>query len=324
MKISFRNYFTRVALLAALSRLPSLNTFVMDLIYPESVRRNHPFDKLEWADLGLPTKNIPLITRGSVSYALTPEEGRVKIIDPANLTPSISLSAADCNRINSLEAGGRQVLFDNHIDTLRRSIRKSTEALAIQSITGKISYDLRTANGALDLYEVDFGAPKEVTVASKWDAEKTLFGDIIAGVGEITNNLQETSDGTDIIHLMKLDVYKALANKAATNKDMIKVADDHIMVGTSRFYLCNSRYWSYKEKKYKEAIPDKHVLTLARDDAFSLFYCALDSFDANFAGMPFFVREHFTDDPEGVKFIAQSRPMPVPNVDAIRASRVLA
>jgi len=324
MKISFRNYFTRVALLAALSRLPSLNTFVMDLIYPESVRRNHPFDKLEWADLGLPTKNIPLITRGSVSYALTPEEGRVKIIDPANLTPSISLSAADCNRINSLEAGGRQVLFDNHIDTLRRSIRKSTEALAIQSITGKISYDLRTANGALDLYEVDFGAPKEVTVASKWDAEKTLFGDIIAGVGEITNNLQETSDGTDIIHLMKLDVYKALANKAATNKDMIKVADDHIMVGTSRFYLCNSRYWSYKEKKYKEAIPDKHVLTLARDDAFSLFYCALDSFDANFAGMPFFVREHFTDDPEGVKFIAQSRPMPVPNVDAIRKSRVLA
>jgi len=323
MKISFRNFFTRVALVAALSRLPTLRTFMMDLIYPEAVRRNHPFDKLEWADLGLPTKNIPLITRGSVSYALTPEEGSVKIIDPANLTPSLFLSAAECNRVNNLETGGKQVLFDNYIDTLRRSVRKSTEALAIQSITGKISYDLRTADGGMDLYEVKFGDPKAVPVTAKWDAAATQFGDIIAGVGEITNNLQETSDGSDIIHLIKLDVYKALANKAATNKDMIRVAEDHIIVGTSKFYLCNARYWSYKEKKYKEAIPDKHVITLARDDAFSLFYCALDSFDANFAGMPFFVREHFTDDPEGVKFIGQSRPMPVPNVDAIRKSQVL-
>jgi hypothetical protein len=324
MKVSYKNFFTRIALLAALSRLPPLRTLVMDLVFPEAVRKNHPFDKLTWADLGLPTKNIPLITRGSVSYALTPSEGSVKIIDPANFTPSMFLSAADCNRINSLEAGGKQVLFDNYIDTLRKSIRKSTEALAIQAITGKISYDLRTADGGMDLYEVNFGAPKTVNVSAKWDAANTGFGDIIAGVGEITNNLQDTSDGTDIVHLIKFDVYKALANKAATNKDMIKVAEDHIMVGTSKFHLCNARYWSYKEKKYKEAIPDKSVITLAKDDAFSLFYCALDSFDADFAGMPFFVREVHTDDPEGVKFVGQSRPMPVPNVQAIRKTQVLA
>jgi len=324
MKVSFKNFFTRVALMEALSRLPALKTPIMDLIFPEPVRKNHPFDKLTWADLGLPTKNIPLITRGSVSYALTPAEGSIKLIDPANLTPSIFLSAADCNRINSLEPGGKQVLFDNYIDTLRKTVRKSTEALAVQAITGKISYDLRTADGGLDLYEVNFGTPKTVTVSTKWDAEKAAFGDIIAGCGEIVDSLQETSDGTDIVHLIKMDVYKALANKAATNKDMIKVFEDHILVGTSKFYLCNSRYYSYKDKGYKAAIPDKCVITLARDDAFSLFYCALDSFDASFAGLPFFVREHQTDDPEGVKFIGHSRPMTVPNVSAIRKTQVLA
>ena len=323
MKINFRNYFTRTALLEALNRLPSLRTPIMDLIYPESVRKNHPFDKLTVTDLGLPRKNIPLITRGSQSYALTPDEGSIKIIDPANLTPSIFLSAADCNRANSLEAGGRQVLFDNYIDTLRRSIRKSTEAMSIQSLTGKISYDLRTADSGMDLYEVNFGAPKAVDITSKWDDEKTTFGDIVAGLGQIQGSLQETSDGTDIVHLIKFDVYKALANKAATNKDLIKVFEDHIMVGTSKFYLTNARYWSYKEGRHKEAIPDKTVVTIARDDAFSLFYCALDSFDANFSGMPFFVREHHTSDPEGVKFIGQSRPMPVPNVSAIRTTQVL-
>ena len=323
MKISFRNYFTRAALLEALNRLPSLRTPIMDLIYPESVRKNHPFDKLTVTDLGLPTKNIPLIKRGSQSYALTPDESSIKIIDPANLTPSMFLSAADCNRVNSLEAGGRQVLFDNYIDTLRRSIRKSTEAMSIQSLTGKISYDLRTADSNMDLYEVNFGKPKAVEVTAKWDDENTTFGDIVAGLGQINSSLQETSDGTDIVHLIKMDVYKALANKAATNKDLIKVFEDHIMVGTSKFYLTNARYWSYREKKFKEAIPDKTVVSVARDDAFSLFYCALDSFDANFSGMPFFVREHHTSDPEGVKFIGQSRPMPVPNVSAIRTAQVL-
>ncbi len=323
MKGSFKQFFTRIAVLSALSRLPPLKTLVLDMVFPEPVRKNHPFDKLSYEDMGLPTKNIPLITRGSTSYAIKPEEKTLKIIDPANFTPSIFLSAADVNRINSLESGARQVLFDNKIDTLRRIIRKSTEALAIQAITGEISYDLRTADGGSDIYKVSFGAPKTVAVAKKWDDANANFGDIAASVGEIVGDLQKTSDGTDIIHLIKRDVYKALASKAVTNKDLIKVERDRVTVGVDTFYVCNSQYYSYKDKSYKDAIPDKCVLTLARDDAFSLFYCALDSFDADFAGMPFFVKEHWTDDPEGVKLIGQSRPIPVPNIAAIRKSQVL-
>jgi len=323
MKISFKSFFTRIALLAALTRLPPLKTLIMDLIFPEGVRRNHPFDKLSVEDMMLPAKNIPLITRGSVSYAIKPEETSLKVIDPANLTPSIFQSAADVNRINSLEPGGQRVLFDNKIDTLRRIIRKSTEALCIQSLTGEINYDLRTADGNSEKYVVKFGDLKTVAIAKKWDANDANFGDIVAGVGEIVGELQKTSDGTDIIHLIKRDVYKALAAKAHTNKDLIKVERDRITVGADVFYVCNSQYYDHKAKAYKDAIPDKCVLTIARDDAFSLYYCALDSFDASFAGMPFFVKETWSDDPEGVKFIAQSRPMPVPNINAIRKAQVL-
>ncbi len=324
MKISFKAFFTKVALLASLSRLPPLKTMIMDLIFPEAVRRNHPFDKLSYEDMGLPTKNIPLITRGSASYAIKPEETNLKIIDPANFTPSVFLSAADVNRINGLESGARQVLFDNKIDTLRKIVRKSTEALCIQAITGKIEYDIRTADGTTDKYVVNFGTPKTVNVTKKWDAADTTFGDIAAGTGEIVQDLQETSDGSDIIHLIKRDVYKALANKAVKNENLIKVERDRITVGADVFYVCNSRYYDYKAKAYKDAIPDKCVITVARDDAFSLFYCALDSFDADFAGLPFFVKEKWEDDPEGVKFIGQSRPMPVPNISAIRKTQVLA
>ena len=64
-------------------------------------------------------------------------------------------------------------------------------------------------------------------------------------------------------------------------------------------------------------------MSIARDDSFGLFYCALDSLDANFASLPFYVNAVKLDDPEGVKLVGQSRPMPVPNVDAIRKTKVL-
>jgi hypothetical protein len=299
---------------------------MMDLIYPEAVRRNHPFDRLSYSDLQLPTKNIPLVTRGSVSYALTPDKNKITQIDPQNLTPSITLSAADVNRFRSLNLNGQQTLIDNYVDTLRRSVRKSTEALAIQSVTGKIEYDIRSADGTMDIYKVDFGTPRTLFISKKWDDANTKAGDIVASIGQIIDSLQDTSDGTDIVHLIKYDVYSALVSKAAAlnNSDLIKVYPDFVQIGNAKFIICSARYYSYKTKEFVDAIPDKTVVSIARDDAFSLFYCALDSLDANFASLPFYVNSVKLDDPEGVKFIGQSRPMPVPNVDAIRKAQVLA
>jgi len=322
----FKNFLVVQALVTTLNRLPPLKTFVMDLIYPEPVRRNHPFDRLSWSDLGLPTKNIPLVTRGSVSYSLTPDPNKITQIDPANLTPSITISATDVNRFNTLSLNGQQTLIDSYIDKLRRSVRKSTEAMAIQSITGKLEYDIRTADGGMDLYKVDFGTPKAVNIAKKWDDANTKVGDIVASIGEIDKSLQQTSEGSDIIHLINFDVYSALVSKAAAlnNSDLIKVFPDHVQIGNAKFIICSARYYSYKNKAWVDAIPAGTVKTIARDDAFGLFYCALDSLDANFASLPFFVNSVKLDDPEGYKFIGQSRPMPVPNVDAIRTAQVLA
>jgi hypothetical protein len=321
-----RRFLIISALVNTLNRLPPLRTFIMDLIYPESVRKSHPYDRLTHADLGLPTKNIPLVTRGSVSYALTPDKNKINQIDPANFTPSITISAADINRFKTLNVNGQQTLIDNYIDKLRRSVRKSTEAMAIQSLTGKIEYDIRNADSTMDVYEVDFGKPKTIPIAKKWDDANTKPGDIVASIGQIIESVQETSEGTDIVHLVNYDVYSALVSKAAAlnNSELIKVFPDHVQIGNAKFIICSARYWSYKDKAFKSAVPAKSVKSIAIDDAFALYYCALDSLDANFASLPFYVNSVKLDDPEGIKFIGQSRPMPVPNVDAIRDAQVLA
>jgi hypothetical protein len=321
-----KKFFTLDFLVNCLNRLPPLRTFVLDLIYPEAVRWNHPKDKLAHADLGLPEKNIPLITRGSSSYPIPLDKTALKLIDPANITPSLILNAHEINEMRSLGLAQQQQLVDKKIDKLRKIIRKTTEAMAIQSITGKISYDIRNADGALDVYEVDFGKPRSIPISLKWDAEGTTAGDITASIGQIVDSLQETSDGTDFVFLCGYDVYAALVTKAAKlkNSDLIKVFPDHVQIGNAKFIICSAKYYSYKEKTYKKAIPAKSIVVIAKDDAFSLAYCALDSLDANFASLPFFVNAVKQDDPEALKLIAQARPMPIPNVDAIRTAVVLA
>jgi len=320
-----KKFFTIDFLVNTLNRLPPMRTFIMDLIYPESVRWNHPKDKLAHSDLGLPEKNIPLITRGSSSYPVPLNKTALKLIDPANITPSLIMNAHEINEMRSLGLAQQQQLVDKKIDKLRKIVRKTTEAMAIQSITGKISYDIRNADNTMDTYEVNFGTPKSVPISKKWNDPSTTAGDITASIGQIIDSLQETSDGTDLVFLCGYDVYSALVTKAGAlnNSDLIKVFPDHVQIGNAKFIICSAKYWSYKAKTNVKAIPDKTVVVLAKDDAFSLAYCALDSLDANFASLPFFVNNVKMDDPEALKLIAQARPMPIPNVDAIRTAQVL-
>jgi hypothetical protein len=321
-----KKHFTVNALIGLLNRLPPLNTPIMDLIYPEAVRFNHPFDRLSVSDLGLPAKNIPLVTRGSVSYSIKPDKTTLKQIEPANIAPSDVVDASDLNRLKTLGFAQQQQFVENKINEFRNRVRLTTEAMATQSITGKINYDIRTADGNKDKYEVNFGTPETVTLDKKWDANDAKAQHIVAGVGKIIESMQKTSLGADIVHLINWDVYSALVgiSAALNNPELIKVFEKHIQIGTAKFILCAAQYHDYKTDTNVSAIPAKTVISIARDDAFKLAYCALDSVEANFAAMPFFVRQIKTDDPEGIKLIAQSRPMPIPNVAAIRKTQVLA
>ena len=320
-----RKFFVIDMLVNALNRLPPMKTFIMDLIYPESVRFNHPKDKLAHADLGLPDKNIPLITRGSSSYAVPLNKTALKLIDPANITPSLKIGAHEANEMRSLGLEQVRQLIDRQIDKLRKIVRKTTEALAQQSLSGKISYAIRGADNTLDVYEVKFGDIKKVNFAKKWNDSGITPGHIVVDIGTIISDLQLTSDGTDIVFLTGSDVYAALVNVAAQNKnsDIIKIMPDHILIGNAKFIICNAMYYDHKTKENVKAIPPKTVKAVAKDDSFSLAYCALDSFAASHAGLPFFIDTVEEKDPEALKLIAQSRPMPIPNVDAIRDAEVL-
>lgn len=324
MDYSFKKFLNPAAMTGMINKMPPLRTQVLDLVYPASVQENHPFDTIGYEDLGPSIKNIPLVIRGAQSYSMSPGDGKIRYIDPANLNPSYFVSAADINRLRNMPMMNQKVFLAKRVDQLRRAVRKSKEALAIQSLTGKISYDTVKGTG-YEKYTVDFGTIAGYTLSKKWDATGATAGTVIETVGGIAAKIGEKSDATKYIGFMDAVTYAKVCDLLATvNANLpVRVSTDSVVIGNVTFYVTSAKYFDYTTNAYVPLVAAKKVKVIGVDDGFSFKNCALDSLDAGFAGIPFGVREVPTDDPEGIKLIGMARPMPIPNVNAICDATVL-
>jgi hypothetical protein len=245
-------------------------------------------------------------------------------VQPVN--PSVYLSAADLNNLKLLDPQGQQAYIDNQIDNLRRACRATAEALSAQSLTGKIAYPLQADAGAYLTYEVDFGTPASVTVTKKWDDANTKVADIVKSLGQIIDTLKKTAPAMDVQFLCGFDVYAALVDKigALPNSSIAQVGADFISIGgVAKIQLLAANYIDLTTGTAVSAIPAKTILAVDRSSGFKLLYAALDQMDAGLVALPFYAQPVTTQDPSGVKIIAESKPLPVPNVKGIVKAEVL-
>lgn len=325
IKYSFSKFLNPRVLIGELNKMPPLHTQIMDLIYPESVQVNHPFSTIGYEDLPQAIKNIPLVSRGSSSYALPLDGQKLRFIEPQNLTPSHFVSAKAINDIRNLDTTSQQQYLNNKADLLRRATRASKEAMAIQSLDGKLTYDLRNADGAIEKYTVDFGSILTATISIKWDANGAKASAIIKDIGNMITKIKQKSNATRFIGLIGWDVFAAitdLINNAST-KLPIEAGTDSITLPGCTLYVTSASYYDWQSKTNVPAVAAKKIKIIGVDDGFRFYNCSLDSVEEGFAAVPFAIREVIEQDPEGIKLIGQSRPMPIPNVNAICEAAVL-
>jgi hypothetical protein len=65
-------------------------------------------------------------------------------------------------------------------------------------------------------------------------------------------------------------------------------------------------------KGIRKVLEDNQVQTLDKSRTGTLFFAALDDLDANLAALPFYAKPVETKDPDGVKIVASSKPLPAP------------
>jgi len=326
MNIDLRKFFTPEAIVAALSKMPSLKTPVMDLFFGDV--RTVPRPVVGYKDLALSTGNIPVVRRGSQSYPLGAGAGSINMIEPQPVNPSEFISGADLNNLTMLGQSSVQLEINNIIDRLRRACRATAEAIAVQALTGKINYFMRVEGGVNVSYEVDYGTigNASASVAKKFDAAGVKASDVIKALAAIIDALKDTAEGNDVAILAGADVYAALCDIAGANPNasVIQAMSDGVSVGGGfKVQLLGATYKNLDSGASVPVVPAKHLLVVDKQAGHKMIYAGLDSLDAGLQAMPFFATYETLKDPSGVKVIGESKPLPVVNVAGIVKAQVL-
>jgi len=319
--LDLTKYFTLDQNIDRLERLPEIKSPIMDIVYPESKRTNYPRSIVALKDLPREVKNVPVIMRGTQAVPIGDSKSAGGY-EPFPIEVSMTLTAADLNDlIASGFAANAQAEIDQKVDRMRKTTHATTEALAAQSLTGKIQYPVR---GALadnsELYTADFGATKTHTVTKAWNNSTVTLADIIKDCLAMGDKARGNSFGNALAVLVNSGAFNLVISqilKQSTNILSLSVSDNAINFPGFTMRRIASTYYNYKTKQEVSVIPDGKACAVATDAPHWLPYCAIDDIDAQLAPLPFFSKAVKIDNPSAWELYGKTKPFPVPIVDAV-------
>ena len=325
LQFDINSFFSRDSLIRTLTDMPELASPVLDSVYRTEKRRNHPLPTVAVSDLQQPITNIAVSRRGSAPTPLYGDSGQITHIEPQPFRPSERLNGVEVNNFKLLDRTGVQLLINNKIDRLRRVVRASTEALAAQSLTGKISYPMMM-DGGYGVYEVDFGSTLSYSPSVLWDDSQVAIDDILETLIEMEADIQETSRYGDGVRFWAgKKAFMALSRlvQAFEGRSVIASMDEKsILMGGYKIELMNSAYIDPATGSPIKVVDDTKLLAVAMDAPFELIYAVLDDLDSNLVSMPFFVKPVEDKRTSSIELVAESKPLPVPYTRAVNWATV--
>jgi hypothetical protein len=99
---------------------------------------------------------------------------------------------------------------------------------------------------------------------------------------------------------------------AKLSAPVVWLPDGMILFGKYKIQTQGLTYALPGKTKVFRALPENQVLILDRSRTGKLFFAALDDLDANLAALPFYAKPVESKDPDGVKIVASSKPLPAP------------
>lgn len=316
--IDLRGLFTPQAVAQRLKTLPIIKTPIIDEIFVD--RPQNPFALVGIEDITAVVKAMPVTRRGAASIPATGETMGYSFIEPLPVNIHSKVTAADLNNLKMLSATSKEAWATAKTDYLRKAARLTTEGIAVQSLSGAISWPCQVTPGVFETYAISYGSPLTVVPGVLWDAGGCTVSDVFATLQAMEEAVNEMGY-SDIVYwagkTAYLNLMKVAENSKTTAKIRVEMTDQGINIGG---YLVKRRAEKYTNPQTGSPVPyiaDKAIKAVARDAGSKLIYSAIDDLDANLLPMPFFPKAVKTDDPSGYTIIGQSKPLPVANPKGI-------
>lgn len=323
-EVNLRQLFSPKAVADSLERLPKMETPIMDSIYTD--RRTWPLPVIARSEIAKAIGNQPVVRRGAPSINVGGEELSIEYIEPQPVDLSVHVSAAELNNLKLLDAKGLAAWRDSKIADLRGMVRATAEALAAQSLTGKIQYPMKH-EGGYTYYEVDFGPTLSYTPNATWDTAG--LQDILMDLVNMSTQIKrERGYGARLRIFAGAQAFVTLAGKvigltSASDRIAARVTDQAVEIAGFRVELLNTSYEDHKAGGQKPVVGDKSIVMVATDAPFRFYYLAVDDLDAGLQATPLYVKPIKQDDPSGYKLKGVSKPLPMPVPKAICWATVL-
>lgn len=322
-----RKIVTEKKVQESLNRLPDASSPVMDEFYPVAVRLRHPNAFIRIDEIQQIVKAVPVVLRGTTPVSIGEGSGSINSIEPQPIDIIDSVSGADLNNIKNFDGTSEKVWLDNRMMFARNTIRATSEALCIQSLSGQISFAMKTEDGT-DTYSVKFGDTLTYTPALKLNAVGADVETVIEILSGMASKIEENGGGIKIKFKASPDVYtamvKILKNSGANSAITVKVGvnkitlDDDVVI--EKF---NHKYYDPTTKTYKTGIAEKTLKAVAMDGGFAFRYLALDDIDAGLKPLPLYAKPIKREIPSGWVINTMSKPLPIPNPNSICDAVVL-
>lgn len=324
--MDLRSVFSFQAQVRRLEALPVIQTVVMDEVFKD--RPQHGLPVVNAQDIKRRVRTMPVIRRGAPSLAMPSEGVSISAYEPLPIAINDSVGATDVNNLKLIGEQGVEAWAAQKTDSLRRTVRQTSEAIASQALTGKIAWPIQLSGGGTETYEVDWGDPVTVTAPKKWDATGAGLTDVVKTLMAMRKGLRRKGFGGGAVkYWAGEDAFLGLLKLAeAYQGDAIRVEfkDGSIIVGAAEIVLRTEEYPDpVAVNTWRPVQPSNQVRIIDPSGGHVMPYCALDDFDAKLAPLPLFIKPIRQDDPSGYKLVAMSKPFPVPSMDAIGVCTVV-
>jgi hypothetical protein len=307
---TINRFFTRDSVADVVSGLPKIQTPMMDLLFPQSARKQKASPYLSLDEVTGAIGSVPLTARGGSSVSIDGTGKKRTIIEPCELKPATFLSARDINDLIALnDTESISAALTDRIAELRDTVVMSSETMTRQAFSGKISFPVKDDNGGTANFEIELGTPKNFGT----DNIKTANLAMLQTWLEKLYTKQSALSAGQIRFMMGSAVYAKVCDiviSAGSAAPVVWTPEGLILFGKYQILTGVSTYTLPGTDSAVEILGANKVRTFDLSNTGKLFYCALDDLDAKLAPMPFYAKPIYKTDPDGVKLVGSSKIIP--------------
>lgn len=264
-------------------------------------------------------KAVPVVMRGSMPVSIGGEHGSINKIEPQPIDVVDSITGAELNDLKNYDGTSQDLWLESKMLFARDTIKMTSEALCIQSLSGTINFPMKTDSG-LEEYEIKFGDVLLVTPTKKLNESDATIKDVFSTIRSMKRKLKENGRGGAIVYKASPDVFDKIVELAdkyvQTGSLVVKVEEDSVIVGGFKIVAFDEQYYDPKTKTLVNGIGNGKLKAISKA-GFAFRYLALDDIDAGLKAIPLFSKPIKREIPSGWIINTMSKPLPIPDPKGI-------